>query len=93
MTDDVNIIAFDRIFWIDQSERSMTEVAIRKTSKTAGFEILSVLENSMWIMPTFDTTNIAVDKYKCIKELNKIPKWNMNIGDSAMSANDVVISF
>jgi hypothetical protein len=70
--DDVNITALDAVYWINQSWRSITEATILNTFKTAGFEIPVVLDDSISVIPTPDTTDVVVNANKCIEDLDKV---------------------
>ncbi|CAF4213616.1 unnamed protein product [Rotaria sordida] len=93
--DDIKITPLDAIYWVDASWQAVSELTIRNTFRSAGFEnephghMTTTTLDSSTTAPT-ETTTITVDEYdEQLKILDNLLQ-HITIGGQAMKADDFV---
>ncbi|CAF2142131.1 unnamed protein product [Rotaria magnacalcarata] len=88
--DDINVTALDAVYWIDAAWSAVTEVSIRNTFRSAGFEKLPIIDGVDGFPVNLSANgDISMDN-KPIEELDRVLK-HLTIGGKSVSAYDYVI--
>lgn len=83
--DDINITALDAVHWIDSAWSAVSEVNIRNTFRSAGFEKLAMVDEvDMLPVNLNNNENMSMDN-KAIEELDRVIK-HLSIGGKCVSA-------